>query len=264
MALLCALLLLPAAARAQRLTADVELQGFEPSSDFELMVGGTAVDKADLYFSQRAAAYLIMKAFDAPILIRQRSSTVESVHIMRVSRQDNGSIDLLQGAVLATLGRFRIDGEKIAFEVDGKSAMLVPRPPLVGLHGSADLLEHSPEYGVKGASYEPLPASLEALRAQKKDVRVQIFFGSWCSVCKRYLPLGLKLDKTLDSQRIQFQYYGLPKPPQAWSDPEVKRMNITGVPTAVVFVNGKEAGRISGAGWARPEQTLAQIVNDAG
>jgi thiol-disulfide isomerase/thioredoxin len=256
--------LVPAAAWAQRLTADVELQGFEPSSDFELLVEGAPAEKADLYFSQRAASYLIMKAFEAPILVRQRSSTVESVHIMRVSRQDGGSIDLLQGAVLETLGRFTIEGDKITFSVDGKRAVLVPRPPLVGLHGASGLLEHTPEYGAKAASYQPLKASLDALRAQNKDVRVKVFFGSWCSVCQRYLPFGLKLEESLDSAKFQFQYYGLPKPPQAWTDPEVKRMNVTGVPTAVVFVNGKEAGRITGGSWARPEQMLAQIVNDAG
>ncbi len=258
------LLLLPVLATAQRLPADVELQAFSPSSDYELKVDGQPVAKAKLYHSQRAAAYLITKAFDSPILIRQRGGTIERVHIMKVARRDNGGVDLLEGAVYASAGRFRIEGETIAFTLDGAEAKLVPRPPLIGWHPAAEVLEHSPEYGVKAETYTPTAGLVASLQKQQKNVVVKVFFGSWCSVCKRYLPLGLKLEESLgEASKVRFEYYGLPKPPKAWIDPEAKKAAVEAVPTAIVYVEGKEAGRIKNNGWRKPEQTLAQIVKDA-
>ena len=263
LALLAALILAPLTATAQRLPADMELQAFDPSSDYEIKVDGATPAKVQLYFSQRAAAYLIMKAFSAPVLVRQRGGSVESVHIMKVAKQGNGSIDLLQGAVLANLGRYQFTGQNIEFTVDGKKVQMVPRPPLVGLHDAEEVLEHSPEYGVKAATYTPTPATLSSLRSQGKDVKVKVFFGSWCSVCSRYLPYGLKVEEGLDDSKVSFEYYGLSMPPEGWKDPVVTKAKVTGVPTAIVTVNGREAGRITGNGWARPEETLARIVKEA-
>ena len=257
------LLLLPSIAIAQRLPADMELQAFSPSSDYQLLVDGKPVAKAKLYFSQRAAAYLVTKAFETPVLLRQRAGSVESVHIMKLSRRDNGNIDLLQGAVYANLGRFSTEGEKIVFTVDGQQATMVARPPLTGWHKMDELLEYTPEYGVKAGTYTPLAGSVASLARQGKKVEVKVFFGSWCHVCKQFLPYGIKVNQSLSDSQVSFSYYGLPKPPKAWTDPEVKKAKVSGVPTAIVFVDGKEAGRITNAGWRKPEQTLAQIVKDA-
>ncbi len=261
---LIGLLLSPVLATAQRLPSDVVLQAFAPSSDYQLLVDGKPVAKAKLYFSQRAAAYLVTKAFDSPILVRQRGSSVERVSIMKVAHRDNGNIDLLEGAVYASLGRSSTEGEKILFSVDGQQAAMVPRPPLVGWHEMDELLDYTPEYGVKAGTYTPSAGTVSSLRQQGKDVEVRIFFGSWCSVCKRFLPYGIKVNQSLGESKVRFKYYGLPKPPKAWTDPEVKKAKVKGVPTAIVYVDGKEAGRITNAGWQRPEQTLAQIVKDAG
>ncbi len=260
---LLGLLLLPSIATAQRLPADMELQAFAPSSDYQLLVDGKPVAKAKLYFSQRAAAYLVTKAFETPVLLRQRGGSVESVNIMKLSRRDNGNIDLLQGAVYANLGRFRTEGEKILFTVDGQQATMVARPPLTGWHKMDELLEYTPEYGVKAGTYTPMAGPVASLRQQSKNVEVKVFFGSWCHVCKQFLPLGIKVNQSLGGSQVSFIYYGLPKPPKAWTDPVVKRANVKGVPTAIVYVDGKEAGRITNAGWRKPEQTLAQIVKDA-
>jgi thiol-disulfide isomerase/thioredoxin len=141
---------------------------------------------------------------------------------------------------------------------------MVPKPPLVGLRGAAEVLDHSPEYGTKAATYTPTSSTLASLRGQGEDVQVKVFFGSWCSVCKRYLPYSLKLDQSLEESKVQFQYYGLTNPPEGWTDPEVKKMKVQSLPTAVVFVNGREAGRITGNSWLRPGQALDRIVKNAG
>jgi hypothetical protein len=35
---------------------------------------------------------------------------------------------------------------------------------------------------------------------------------------------------------------------------------VDGVPLAIVFVNGREAGRISGGAWESPESSLSSIL----
>ena len=45
--------------------------------------------------------------------------------------------------------------------------------------------------------------------------------------------------------------------------PEVQKLGINEVPTGIVFIQGKEAGRVTGNAWASPETSLATIVNGA-
>jgi hypothetical protein len=59
---------------------------------------------------------------------------------------------------------------------------------------------------------------------------------------------------------VQFEYFGLPRDLKA---PEAQRLKVKAVPTGIVYVNGKEVGRISGDGWKTPEATLAKIVAGA-
>ena len=71
-------------------------------------------------------------------------------------------------------------------------------------------------------------------------------------------------ENEIKNPKIKFEYYGLPKPPDAWKDPEVKRLGVTGVPTGVVYVNGIQAGRLEKAAWNAPEVELSKILNGGG
>ena len=59
---------------------------------------------------------------------------------------------------------------------------------------------------------------------------------------------------------MRFEYYGLPQP---LTDDEVAvRDGILGVPTAVVYVDDAEVGRLSGRPLNTPEASLYQVLAD--
>lgn len=244
------------------------IDGFLRTGDYIVVLDGQERPKAEVYFASRASALLIMGSdFKSPVMITQRSGKVESVNLMKVAVKD-GKAKLLPGAVLADLGGYKLEqageGTDVLFTVDGKQARLRPRPPLTGRHDRADLIQHSPQYLLTADGYEPDSGTVARLNRVNEDVKVRVYFGSWCSVCKRFLPNALKLQESLDDSKVAIEYYGLPKPPEAWKDPEVSRLGIKGVPTGIVYVNGKEAGRIQGGDWAQVERRIAQLVKEAG
>jgi hypothetical protein len=71
----------------------------------------------------------------------------------------------------------------------------------------------------------------------------------------------LRVENAVANPNVKFEYYGIPKPPDGWKDPEVKRLGVKGIPTAIVYVNGVQAGRIEGEAFNNPEVALSRIVS---
>ncbi len=248
--------------RAQGVPSDGVLRDFQPTGDYALLVDGIPVPKAEVYQSEKIPAILVLtSALPSPVLLTPRQGTVAKVHIMKVAKQPDGSVDLLADAVLAPLGSFQLAGENVKFSYEGRKVSLNPKPPLIGVHPGTDLKAHNPIYARGASAYTPNGAAIASLKKEDKPVTVRVFFGSWCPHCREHVPYILKVEEALKGSLVKFEYFGLPKPPAAWQDPEVKRLKIGGVPTGVVFVNGKEAGRIVGEGWSAPEVQLNKIVN---
>jgi len=235
------------------------MTGFEPFSDLLLEVAGQAEPDAEIYASRQAAAYLVMAPELAlPVLIRPGLQQVQSVDLMKVVKRDDGSVDLLAGATLGVLGTFEIQGQAVVFSVGGKATRLVPRPPLVGEHPSKDIFGYSPDYGRGAAAYFPTESYLEALRAIAKPVRVRVYFGTWCPHCQRLVPNVLRVQQELEGSKVSFEFYGLPR--QIRDDPEAVRVGIESIPTAIVFVDGKETGRLTGGQLMSPEAALSRML----
>lgn len=252
-------LLLPAVVTAQ-MASDAVLKDFKINGDFMLELEGHDYEDAEIYFSERAVAYLVMTPeLPSPIMINPRTQTVESVHLMKVMKKDDGTVDILADAELDTVGSFRLQDGQVAFTVDGKQAKLKPRPWLLGLHDGERLKKHSPEYAFGASQYSPDAQHLDALRRQAKDVRVRVYFGSWCPHCKRIVPRILRVADELEGSKIHFEYYGLPSPLNG--DPQAVKAGIHGVPTLVVFVDGKEAARLTGQEILMPEAALHRTVD---
>ena len=260
-ALALALLALPSSARAQGIPSDNVLRGFQPSGEYVLMVNGKPVG-AEVYQNDRIPAILVMSStLSSPVLLTPRAGTAETVHIMKVAKQRDGSVDLLADAVLAPLGQFQMAGENVGFTFEGRKVSLNPKPPLVGLRKGAELKQHNPQYVRKANTYTPNGAAIASLKKGPKPVRVRVFFGSWCPHCREHLPFMLKVEDQLQGSPVKFEYVGLQRPPEAWKDPEVKRLKVNGVPTGIVYRDGKEIGRITGESWGAPEIQLNKIVN---
>ena len=252
---------LPAAAQAP---ADAILRDFVPTGDFVLEVDGQKAEGAEIYKTDRVAAILVVTSkLPSPVLLQPRSGTIETVSLMSLARRSGGSIDVLADAELASAGRFSLDGDDVAFTVGGKRAVLKPKPYLLGLQGAEDLLEDKPEYSRGASEYRPYEPSVAALRAIERPVRVRVYFGSWCPACANWVPPLLKVVEQLEGSNVRFEFYGLPQGFEG--EPAAEADDVHGVPTGIVWVGGKEVGRLSNAeGWRIPESTLVEILDGSG
>lgn len=234
------------------------LRDFQPNSDFQLEIDGKLVDGAQIYFSQPARGYLLMAPeLASPLLVDIPSRQVQKVHLMKVRRRSDGAVDLLADAVLNPISEFQVEGQSVSFRLEDKAAKLVPKPALVGPSTAAQLVEHSPDYVMKAENYQPLAADVKVLQEQDRAVTLKIFFGTWCSVCSRQVPKILRLAKELEDSKIQIEYYGLPRPPWKREEhPEIDRYEIEGVPTGVLFLDGRKLTLFSGEDFTKPEVAL--------
>ncbi len=254
--------ILAAGPAAAQMPSDAVFKDFVRTGDFVLVVDGKDVPAAEIYQTQRVPTILILSsALPSPVLLSPRTQGVETVSVMKVSKQPDGSVDLLADADPAPQGQFTIQKDQaIAFTVGGRKALLKEKPPLLGLRQAADLRAYSPTYGQGAKAYRPDGEAITALRKSGKPVTVRVYFGSWCSFCKRYLPHLLRVEDELKGSKIKVEYFGLP---HDMNDPEAKRLKVSGVPTGIVYVNGKEAGRITGNSWSEPETSLITILGGA-
>jgi len=249
-----------APAHAQPSAVDAFLADFRVSGEYVVEINGRPQPKAELYFSERARAFLIKSSeLPSPVLVSPSAKEVQSLDLMKVLVRPDGAIDVLADAVLTPEGAFRLDGESIAFRAGGKDVRLKPRPWLLGAHTGAELGDYNPEYARRAAEYAPDAALIAKLKASGQPVRVLTFFGSWCPHCKKHVPMLLKVAQQLAGSKFQFDFYGLPSP--FTNEPEAVKYGIRGVPTAIVFVGGKEIGRLPNAGWLKPESGLDSVLS---
>ena len=256
-ALVLALLAVPQIAPAQGVPSDSVLRGFQPNAEYNLIVGGKPV-AAEIYQNDQLPAILILtSALPSPVLLTPRAGTAETVNLMKVAKQPDGSVDLLADAKLAPLGQFKMEGENVAFSFQGKAVSLNPRPALLGLKTNADLKSSLPDYVRNARKYMPNAAAVAELNRRNVPVTVRTFFGSWCPHCRQHGPMLLKIEDEVKNSKIRFEYFGLPRD---FNDPEAKKAGVKAVPTGIVYVNGKEVGRITGEGWSSPEVLLNRII----
>lgn len=252
-------LLAPVSPLAANPGADAFLADFRISGDYVLEIGGKLAPKAEIYLSDRARAYLILTSeLPSPVLVSPSARDVQSIDLMKVARRADGVIDILADAVLSPEGAFQLDGETIRFRAAGKSAVLKPRPWLLGAQTAAGMTDYNPEYLRREQDYVPDGKILARLRARTEPVRVLTFFGSWCPHCKKHVPMLMKVERELASAGWKFEYYGLPSP--FTGEPEATKHNVRSVPTAIVFVGGKEVGRMPAAQWPKPEAGLEAVL----
>jgi thiol-disulfide isomerase/thioredoxin len=232
--------------------------GFKRIGDYVLIVNGQQDKGAEIYQNDSVPAYLILPTvLPSPVLLTPRAGTVQTVNLMKVAKQQNGTADLLPNATVAQQGTFTIQDGKVLFTSEGKKVSMSPNPPLLGLQKSADLKAHSPEYLRTAQTYNPNPAAIQALKKEKQPVTVRTYFGSWCPHCREHVPLLLKVEDLVGPSKIRFEYYGMPRD---FKDAEAQRLNITGVPTAIVYVNGRQVGRLETPDWGAPENALVKLL----
>lgn len=238
------------------------LTDFQPVT-YRFEVAGRPLADAEIYQSRSTGSMLILAAeLEAPVLIKLREGRVETVNLMKVDKKSDGSVTLLQNPTLAQLGSYRLTSDRtgVGFDLFGQEAVLKEKPHLLGNQTLEGMQAYSLEY-VRGAeAYTPSNPVVAKLREQPEDVQVLVFFGSWCSACKQMVPRIMKVDEQLDGSKVKIDYYGLPQGQAFAADTRASSLGIKSVPTGVVFLDGKEVGRISGNGWKIPELAINNVL----
>ncbi len=256
-AALCAALPARGHGAAPYVPSDNVLRDFQRTGEYILLVNGKADPSAEIYVNRSIPAYLILPATMSPILITSGALKVETVPRPKVLRQKDGTVDLLADTTPKLQGKLQISDGRVDFTSEGKKASLSPNPPLLGLKKAAQLKQHTPEYAQDAKTYSPNPVSLAKLKKQATPVRVLVFFGSWCGHCKEMLPHILRVEDEIQGSKIQFDYRGVP---QDFRDPELQRLKVGEVPTAVIYINGREIGRLTRDDWVAPEVALSVLL----
>jgi len=131
---------------------------------------------------------------------------------------------------------------------EGRKVKLSPKPPLVGTQTLEKIIAHNPDYESRIKNYAPDEAAVTFLSQYKQKTQIQIYFGSWCSVCEAWVPRLVKSVQSAKNPVLEMQFEALPK--NFLSDTTAKVKGITGVPTIILVQNEKEIGRLNG----RPEE----------
>jgi hypothetical protein len=130
---------------------------------------------------------------------------------------------------------------------------------LVGPTVREAILEHCPAWMDHVAAYQPKLEALDKLRALGREVRIEIYFGSWCSDSETHLSAFFKILDLVDSPLIQTVYVGVPEAKDKRAAYYQGR-DIAKLPTFVVSVDGREAGRIVETPERSVEEDLVRIL----
>jgi hypothetical protein len=140
------------------------------------------------------------------------------------------------------------------------SVVLIALSPLspavqdfVGPASREAILEHCPAWRDRVAAYQPDAEALNKLRGLGREVRIEVYFGSWCSDSEAHVSEFFKVLDLLDSPAVQAIYVGVPRD-KAKRAPFYQEKDIVRLPTFVVLVDGREAGRII----ETPERTIEE------
>jgi len=236
------------------------LSGFNLSSDYVIEIDGQPAPTAKIYWSQSQRMFLIVtKDQPTPLLVEPVSRQVRSVPLVKLATRADGSVGVLDGAVMTPKGPANLTNDGVVtFNVDGHAYKLQEKPPLLGWQTPDSIAAYNQQYVKRADAYQPEATTIADLKKQGSDVKVTIFFGSWCPFCQQKVPMAMRLARELAGSKVSFDFYGLPH--GFSNDPQAQRYGVKSVPTGIVFKNGKEVGRISADGWGSPENTLQKLV----
>jgi thiol-disulfide isomerase/thioredoxin len=216
-------------------------------------------DAAAAVFERRGVADLVGVLPDGTwFLVRPNEQKVYPL--------SEGSPTLSEDGQTATLGddlpeqghHLTLTPSGLTFDVSGHWLRVIVTPPLVGEVTVEDFLAHCPEFRQREQDYEPSPDRVQQIAAADGDLRLEIFFGSWCAHCQEVLPQLFKCLRLADNPKLQVRMIGLPR--SFGREPEVQARAIRGVPTVIVMRGNTEVGRFSASQKSPIEDTLAQFI----
>jgi thiol-disulfide isomerase/thioredoxin len=238
------------------------LHGFLPTGRYSVFVTDEEQAQAEVFHSRAAGALLVRgTSFGSPFLLRLRERTVEQARDEDIVKREGAScLDFVATAQLTPLGALQPSGTDLLVNTDTLVARLNPKSGLTGFVSAEDLIDHTPEYERDAEGYSVDEGLVRRLKEIDLETEVVVYFGSWCHTCRRMLGRVIRVERELADTKINFRYYGVPKPPAMYRDDAVQRDGIRKLPTGMVLVNGERAGSIVSMAWSRPESALGQLL----
>jgi thiol-disulfide isomerase/thioredoxin len=142
-------------------------------------------------------------------------------------------------------------------------------PLCSGLAGQQDLagpttreaiLAIRPSWTEQVASYQPDPEDVAKLQKVDREVRIDVFFGTWCADSMAHVSAFFKILDLAGNPRLKPRYVAIPEDKAKRAPYLEGRTDITKLPTFIVFVDGREAGRIVETPKKSVEADLVRIL----
>lgn len=98
-------------------------------------------------------------------------------------------------------------------------------------------------YGFNQKGYNPNATALENLQYQKDSVQLLVFMGTWCEDSQNIIPKFYSLIEKAGFAENKITLIGVDRNKKTYSH-LTDALNITNVPTIIVYKKGKEVGRV--------------------
>jgi thiol-disulfide isomerase/thioredoxin len=221
------------------------LVAFAPTSTYRVEVDGAEIRTAETFLGD-PGLLLLGCSLKFPVLVCPTDQTIRYIPQENVIRDALGNVSM-KGTPTDPISSYQSTGGQITFQAEGRKVKLSPRAPLVGAQTLEKIIAHNPDYESRIKNYAPSEAAVGFLSQVSKKTEIQIFFGTWCSVCEAWVPRLVKSIQSAKNPALEMQFQALPK--NILGDATAKAKGVTGVPTIIVVQDGKEIGRLNG----RPE-----------
>ncbi|HKY31890.1 MAG TPA: thioredoxin family protein [Candidatus Polarisedimenticolia bacterium] len=232
-----------------------------PRFDWSLEVDGKPADEARFFVDREQRKVLV----HAPGLAKAAVLDLPTKKVTPVDRAEvalDAASDLARmrpGAEAGAPGAdYTVQGAQVIFYLGGNRLKITPKQPLEGQATEDAILRHSPLYRKGKTDYSPSPADVARIKAVDKEVRIEVFFGTWCPHCKVLVPKFMRTMEDADNRRITVAYHGVPRNFGEYGPARSK--GVTGVPTFIFTQGDREVGRIPGEPEGPIEQAVARIL----
>jgi thiol-disulfide isomerase/thioredoxin len=233
---------------------------FQKSFDFQLSIAGALDDGAAFYRTTSLPGVLIVSSkLGGAYFTRAADRQVVPVNPLKMTVREEVILLESSGACGNPVAAWVTDKSDAAFTLGGKAVRVQPAPILDGTFTMDQVIQKTPSYQVSMSKYLPDAQAVEFLRNYKGTVDIEAYFGSWCHVCKQFLPQFLRTMKDCSNPNLHVQMFGLSR--EFGTDKRLRdEKQITGVPCIIIYKNGQEIGRISGPPQQSYEKDLGAFL----
>ncbi|MCA9727903.1 MAG: thioredoxin family protein [Candidatus Eisenbacteria bacterium] len=220
-----------------------EAEGWDETAGVQLMVGEALDPGASIFDSPDYQHTLVVPSEgDAAYLLALKTQSVTAIPRTAIA-WDEEHRPLPDVSAGEELGLFINNEGVMTFDGEVESYHVQPEPPLVGDISFEKLLEAKPDYVIASKKYTPDAAAVAALSKVATETQIEVFFGSWCSHCKHWVPPLIRVVEDASNPHFHISVHAMSEDQSQPAD-SIRKYDVSKTPTIVVVQNGQELGRI--------------------